>query len=101
MANSIDFDFFSDKTFSHEEIIEKLPFLKNQTVTQSAERTLSINVGDTYGNEVKISFFWGLKTGRYADPLLTDDKVLQVANLEDLMALKLKVSLRKKIKKRF
>ncbi len=88
---SIDFDFFSDKTFSHEEIIEKLPFLKNQTVTQSAERTLSINVGDTYGNEVKISFFWGLKTGRYADPLLTDDKVLQVANLEDLMALKLKV----------
>ena len=29
---SIDFDFFSDKTFSHEEIIEKLPFLKNQTV---------------------------------------------------------------------
>ncbi len=42
---------------------------------------------------VKLSFFGGLTLGRINDPLQTNDKVLLVASLDDLLATKLKAIL--------
>ncbi|HEY1383645.1 MAG TPA: nucleotidyl transferase AbiEii/AbiGii toxin family protein [Dongiaceae bacterium] len=44
---------------------------------------------------VKISFFAALKIGRIGQPEWTEDGVLQVAALEDLLATKLKVLLKR------
>jgi hypothetical protein len=44
---------------------------------------------------VKLSFFGAIDFGRYATPETTDDGVLQVAALDDLMATKLKVLLQR------
>lgn len=43
------------------------------------------------GNQVKVSFFGDIDCGRVGEPLLTEDNVLCVASLEDLLAHKLKV----------
>ena len=48
---------------------------------------------------VKISFFAEIAFGRYGEPELTEDGVLRVAALDDLMATKLKVILDRTEKK--
>jgi len=40
---------------------------------------------------VKVSFFGGLSFGRFGTPELTEDKVLLIASLDDLMATKIKL----------
>lgn len=42
---------------------------------------------------VKLSFFAELPLGRFGEPQLTEDGILRVASLDDLMATKLKVIL--------
>ena len=44
---------------------------------------------------VKVSFFGTIEFGRVGEPQLTDDGVLLVASLDDLMATKLKVILQR------
>ena len=46
-------------------------------------------------HEVKVSFFGAIDFGRVGEPDLTEDGVLQVASLDDLMATKLKVILQR------
>ena len=43
------------------------------------------------GETVKLPFFGGPRIGRVGRPSMTDDGILEVASLEDLMATKLKV----------
>lgn len=60
-------------------------------ILQDAPDTL-VAVADHGGGRVKLSFFGGIRIGRVADPLWTEDGVLLVASLDDLMATKLKAT---------
>ncbi|MDP2752473.1 MAG: hypothetical protein Q8O31_07730 [Rhodocyclaceae bacterium] len=63
--------------------------------------TLSILIpyGDSEHTHVKVSFFGALGFGRVGNPDLTEDGVLQIASLNDLMATKVKVILQRAEKK--
>ena len=64
---------------------------------QDARNALSILVpyGDSEHSHVKVSFFGSIELGRVNEPDLTEDGVLRVASLDDLMATKLKVILQR------
>jgi len=94
---SIDFDFFSERELSKAILFDSFPFLSQVMVIQDDLNTLSVLAPSTNseGEAVKISFFGGLRCGRVGDPQFTEDNVLYVASLEDLMAHKLKVVLQR------
>ncbi len=87
---SADFDFFTDRPIDRRALEEALPFWPRSMVLQDAVDTLALLVpaGKT---RVKVSFFAGLRIGRVGKPEWTEDGVLHVASLDDLMATKLKV----------
>jgi hypothetical protein len=94
---SIDFDFFTDRTFQPEDLLAKFHFLRGSELLQTQRDTLTVlTAGDgNDGHRVKISFFGGFDFGRLKDPELTFDGVLEVASLQDLLAHKLKVLLQR------
>lgn len=94
---SIDFDFFSDRPLDKSLIYSCLPLSKNAVVLQEETQslTLLLNAGKPDENDIKISFFGKIGIGRVSDPDVTDDGVLQVASVDDLMATKLKVILQR------
>lgn len=63
------------------------------SVSQDRPNTFSIVVGErgAAGRQVRASFFGALPFGRVSDPEATDDGVMMVASLDDLMAHKSKV----------
>ena len=86
--SSIDFDFFSHIPLDEnkeQELMIALPFLNDSERIQFAPDTRSYL---TAAN-VKISFLGGIRLGRIGEPQATDDGVLRVASLDDLMAVKL------------
>lgn len=87
---SIDFDFFKQGFLDKKMIYEKLPFCQEGKVFQDQTNALSL----TYGG-VKFSFFGDINFGRVGTPLTTEDQVLTVASLDDLMATKVKVILQR------
>ena len=92
--SSVDFDFFSHiplDTPKEKELLDSLPFLRNSGLIQSAPNTRSYLTA----NNVKFSFFGGIRLGRISEPRLTSDGVLQAASLDDLMAMKLAVILQR------
>ncbi len=94
---SVDFDFFTDRPLNKNELYEKFEFLPHAVVLQEQHDTLTVlaNDGLGTGEEVKVSFFSGLDFGRVGEPEMTDDGILQIASLDDLMATKLKVMLQR------
>ena len=88
--SSVDFDFFShlplDKS-KDRELGAVLPFLREARLIQKAPDTRSYITGEN----VKLSFFGGIRLGRIGKPLDTADGILRVASLKDLMATKLAV----------
>jgi hypothetical protein len=98
---SVDFDFFSTKSFDHNEVIRRMPFLAKGTVLQEESHTLTFIVDATDPDQapVKLSFFSTPDLGRIGEPEWTQDGVLLAASLRDLMALKLKVILQRLEKK--
>ncbi|MDR3669477.1 MAG: nucleotidyl transferase AbiEii/AbiGii toxin family protein [Holophaga sp.] len=90
---SIDFDFFTERAFDHSALIAALPFNERSQVIQEAPNTLTLLVApeNGVGEEVKVSLFGGLTTGRVGNPEVTNDGVIVVASLLDLMGSKLKV----------
>ncbi len=93
---SVDFDFFSANAFEADEIFRSLAFLEDAKVVQQEQNALSLLVEprDTKAT-VKISFFGDIEFGRVGTPEETNDGVLLVASMEDLMATKLKVLLQR------
>jgi hypothetical protein len=89
---SIDFDFFRAEPMDKRELLSALPFLQAAQTIQEDENTLVVTVQMPTG-PVKVSFFGGIGTGKINDPLQTNDSVLHVASLDDLMATKLKAIL--------
>ena len=94
---SVDFDFFSNKKLNRNVLYQAFSFLNQSIVTQDEKNALSVIV--PYGNSehlgVKVSFFGMIDIGRVGEPDLTEDGILQVASLDDLMATKLKVILQR------
>ena len=91
---SVDFDFFTDRKLDKKALQKKLPFLKGAQILQEDPDTYVVSVkpkGEM--NPVKLSFFAQIGFGRFGEPERTDDGVLRVAALEDLMATKIKVIL--------
>lgn len=94
---SIDFDFFSENPLDREAIKVAFPFVEQSTSIQDEKNAWSLLVpcGASDRHHVKVSFFGTISFGRVGEPGLTDDGVLQVACLDDLMATKVKVILQR------
>jgi Nucleotidyl transferase AbiEii toxin, Type IV TA system len=94
---SVDFDFFSEKQLDREAIQKAFEFMTHAVVLQDRLNTLSLLVPSEDSNDkhVKLSFSGGIGIGRVGIPGITDDNMLQIASLEDLMATKLKVMLQR------
>lgn len=90
--SSVDFDFFSDRSFVPSALLAELPFLAGARVLESAPDTLTVQIVPDAGSDyVKLSFFGGLSFGRVGEPALSEDNLVLAASLLDLMATKLKV----------
>lgn len=87
---SVDFDFFTELPLDKKVVRERFSFMKKATVVQDEENTLTVLVENAEKNSssVKVSFFGGIHLGRVGEPDLTDDGVLAVASMRDLMATK-------------
>lgn len=86
---SIDFDFFSNKSFIPSELMESLPCLKNAIPLQSSDNTLVCRTS----KDVQVSFFGGLSLNRVQDPETAEENQIKIASLLDLAATKTKVIL--------
>jgi hypothetical protein len=94
---SVDFDFFTERTFQPEGLLAKFRFLRQAELLQTERDTLTVLVtsNGADSHSVKIYFFGGFEFGRLQDPLRTPDGVLEIASLQDLLAHKLKVLLQR------
>jgi hypothetical protein len=81
---SVDFDFFSCKSFQPLELMESISYLAEQTVTQQSASTLSCEIGTSSG-AVKISFFGDLSLGQIDTPDIVESNGIAVASLGDLI----------------
>jgi hypothetical protein len=94
---SVDFDFFTDQPLDKNTLHNAFPFLQQSTVLQDTLNafTALVPCHDTDERYIKISFFGTIDFGRIGTPDVTDDGILQVAALDDLMATKVKVILQR------
>lgn len=94
---SVDFDLFSAAPLDRGALRAALPFLATSTVIQEAPDAWSLLVPNRAGerSHVKVSFFGSITFGRVGAPERTDDGVLLVASIADLMATKVKVVLQR------
>jgi len=97
---SNDFDFFSEKALDREAIFSALPFMPKALMLQDGRNSISVLVQPdssdaTEHPHLKVSFFGMIDGGRVGEPSMTEDGVLQVASLDDLMATKVKVILQR------
>lgn len=94
---SVDFDFFSELPLVRDKLAAAFPFLATSLVLQDQSNTLTVHVpsGDSEHENVKVSFFGTIGFGRVGTPEVTDDGILQIASLDDLMATKVKVILQR------
>ena len=90
---SVDFDFFTDQPLDKVAIRSTMAVVANGIDSQNtSDNTLHVTTRNGDGSPgVKLSFFGDISFGRVGTPSLTDDGILQVASLDDLMATKLKV----------
>lgn len=95
--DSADFDFFSDRPLDRKEIEAAFPFMAWSTTLQDRNDSWVVLVADerSAGENVKVSFFGAIAFGRVGEPESTDDGVLLVASVDDLMATKVKVILQR------
>lgn len=94
---SVDFDFFSERPLDRIAIEATFPFLARATTLQEQQDSWVVLIPSAASAEdfVKLSFFGKIDFGRVGEPDFTDDSVLEVASLDDLMATKLKVVLQR------
>lgn len=94
---SVDFDFFTERSLDRKTMKTAFPFLAGATTLQDQPEALTVLVpgGKDQNDFVKISFFGTVSFGRVGCPEMTEDKVLWVASLDDLMVTKVKVILQR------
>lgn len=88
---SVDYDFFTDKPLDKEALKTAFPFITGASVLQDQPDTSTVVVSEG----VKLSFFGAIGFGRVGKPETTEDSVVRVASLDDLMATKVKVILQR------
>jgi nucleotidyltransferase AbiEii toxin of type IV toxin-antitoxin system len=89
---SIDFDFFRSEPLDKKELAASFEFLREAQTIQEDDNTLVVIAAMPSGT-VKVSYFGGVAIGRINEPLQTNDAILLVASLEDLLTTKLKTIL--------
>ncbi len=89
----LDFDFFSSEPLNHDVLYKTLSFLGASTPLQREPDALTVLL--ERGGPVKVSFFGDIGIGCIDPPETTDDRVLQVASLRDLLGTKMKVLLQR------
>lgn len=93
---SVDFDFFSHLPLDRSALFARYPFLNNADRLQDEGNTLTCSLPSlTGGPRLKVSFFGTIDFGQLQPPSWTDDRNVQVASLDDLLAQKLKVLLQR------
>lgn len=94
---SADFDFFTEEPLDRDAIKVAFPFMEQATTLQDQDNSWAVLVpyGGSERERVKVSFFDTIVFGRVGEADLTDDGVLQVASLDDLMATMVKVVLQR------
>ena len=86
---SVDFDFFSGRTFSPRELVAEIPLLNGpKQVQQEQANTYTVEIAGP-GGAVKWSFFGGIDCGQIRAPDRCADNRLKIASAEDLLTLKL------------
>lgn len=85
--HSVDFDFFTERPLDRAALHRALPWLGASAVLQDEPGALTVLAP----GDVKVSFFGGLQVGRVGEPEETEDGVMVVASLEDLLAFELKL----------
>jgi len=90
---ALDFHFFRSRRLDRAALRKAFAFIDKAAVVQDTDDMLSVQLSGSGRNAVKVAFQGGLTCGRVGDPLLTEDGVLQVASLDDLMAHRLRVVL--------
>ena len=90
---AVDFHFFRARRLNKDALRKAFAFLDKATVVQDTDDVLAVQVSGRGRNAVTVAFQGGLTCGRVGDPLLTQDGVLEVASLDDLMAHRLKAVL--------
>ena len=83
---SVDFDFFGDRSFEPRVLTAVLPLLAGATITQQAPNTLSVIVDR--GGPVRVSFFGLPGLARLEPPDIAPGHGLRVASLRDLAGTK-------------
>jgi hypothetical protein len=86
---SVDFDFFGDKTFEPRQLAVQLPLLAGAAIIQQAPNTLGVILDR--GGPVKLSFFGVPGLRRLRAPLIAAGNGLRVASLLDLAGTKASV----------
>ena len=86
---SEDFDFFSSEPFDADALLAEIPYLKDATVVQREQDTLTCVV-DRHG-PVRVSFFGGLSLNRVRSPQTAEAVGILVASLQDLGGTKAQV----------
>jgi Nucleotidyl transferase AbiEii toxin, Type IV TA system len=89
---SLDFDLFNAEALDKTKLRTSFPFTRDAQILKEDPQTLVVSAKATNG-PVRISFFGAIGIGHVNPPLRTDDEVLLVASLDDLMATKLKAIL--------
>jgi hypothetical protein len=95
---SVDFDFFTERPLDRAAMRSAFPFLVDAVILQDQPDALTVLVSSEESEKdeyVKLSFFGSISIGRVGVPGTTEDKILQVASLDDLMATKIKVILQR------
>jgi len=90
---SLDFDFFSSEPLKIDVLYETLSFLGDSIPLQREPDALTVLL--ERDGPVKVSFFGDIGIGCVDPPETTDDHVLQVASLRDLLGTKMKVLLQR------
>ncbi|MEO5362620.1 MAG: nucleotidyl transferase AbiEii/AbiGii toxin family protein [Magnetococcus sp. DMHC-8] len=83
---SVDFDFFGNRSLDPARLVPAMPFLAGAVVTQRQPDTFSCTVDR--GGVVKLSFFGLPGIPRLHSPMIAPDHGLQVAALLDLAGMK-------------
>jgi len=86
---SLDFDFFARRSFTPDELMHKIPYLRGAAVRQSALDTLTVTV--ERDGPVQVSFFGGLDLGQVAPADSAMGPKIKVASLVDLAGFKVAV----------
>lgn len=93
--HSVGFDFLTQRPLNSRHLRSAMPILANCSTLHKSDTTLTVvtEARNPDGSGVELSFYGAVDSGRLGTPQWTDDRVLQVASIEDLLATKLKLIL--------